>query len=112
MYALGGGNLNYKADWFGRYFIDSAAIETININPSMAIRLDDQHSIGLGVSALVGHAKFKLHVDVNKIAPYLLKGVINTPQSVIDQLNSQLGDILPAELLSQVANTLISATPS
>ncbi|MFX5839329.1 outer membrane protein transport protein, partial [Acinetobacter baumannii] len=47
IFSPGGGNLNYKKDWFGRHFIDSAAIETVNINPSLAIRFDDKHSIGL-----------------------------------------------------------------
>ncbi len=111
VFSPGGGNLNYKSNWFGRHFIDSAAIETVNINPSMSIRFDDKHSIGLGVSALVGHAKFKLQIDVNKVAPYLLTGVINTPQSVVDALNSQLGGLLPADVLGQVVGTLVSAAP-
>lgn len=112
VFSPGGGNLNYKSDWFGRYFIDSVAIETININPSVAVRFDDKHSIGFGVSALIGHAKFKEQVDVTKIAPYLLKGVVNTPQTVIDQLNSQLGGILPADVLSQIIGTLSHVAPN
>ena len=63
VFSPGGGNLNYKKDWFGRNFVDSTAIETVNINPSLSIRFDDKHSIGLGVSALVGHAKLKQQID-------------------------------------------------
>lgn len=111
VFSPGGGNLNYKKQWFGRHFIDSAAIELININPSLAVRFDDKHSIGLGVSALVGHAKFKLQIDVNKVAPYLLRGVVNTPESVVAQLGSSLGNILPADVAGQVLSSLIAASP-
>ena len=127
VFAPGGGNLNYKKDWFGRHFIDSAAIETVNINPSLAIRFDDKHSIGVGVSALVGHARFKLQIDVNKLAPYLLSGVLDTPDSVVDALlgsqTSLLGQLglggllnglgLGSEgLLGQVATGLTNALPN
>ncbi len=87
VFSPGGGNLNYNADWFGRYFIDSAAIETVNINPSIGIRFDDKHSFGLGVSALVGHAKFKEQIDVNKIGPYLLQPVLKNSDTVLNSVD-------------------------
>ena len=94
VFSPGGGNLNYKKDWFGRYFIDSAAIETVNINPSLSVRFDDKHSIGLGVSALIGHAKFKQQIDVVKISPYLL-------QPILSDLGP-LGDDLATNLIGQI----------
>lgn len=98
VFSPGGGNLNYKKNWFGRYFIDSAAIETVNINPSVAVRFDDKHSIGFGVSALIGHAKFKEQIDVNKIGPYLLQPILNNSDTVLDgidqnTLNGILGSL-------------------
>jgi len=77
VFAPGGGNLNYKSDWAGRYFADNVAIELVNINPSMAIRFDDKHSIGAGVSVLGGHLRQGVHIDVDGVGPYLLQPVID-----------------------------------
>ncbi len=109
IFSPGGGNLNYKADWFGRYFADSAAIELININPSVGIRFDDKHSIGFGVSAIIGHAKIREQIDVNKIAPYLLAPVINQPGFIVGDLLTNLG--LPGNVVSGLLNQLANASP-
>lgn len=77
VFAPAGGNLNYKSDWSGAYQIDSIATEVININPSVGIRFDDKHSIGLGVSVIVGHLKQKTQIDVPGVAQYLLKDVVS-----------------------------------
>ncbi len=61
-----GANVNYKSDWVGRFFQDEGALETVNINPSMAIRFDDKHSLGFGVSAQVMHLKQIAGVDVQE----------------------------------------------
>ena len=54
-----GANVNYKSDWAGRYSLDRAAIESVNINPSLSIRFDDQHSIGFGVSGQIMHLRLR-----------------------------------------------------
>lgn len=114
VFSPGGGNLNYNKDWFGRYFIDSAAIETVNINPSVAVRFDDKHSIGFGVSALVGHAKFKQQIDVNKLGPYLLQPILNNSDTVLDAvsqnyLNGLLGELGVSGPLGNTLSSLYSA---
>lgn len=96
IFAPGGGNLNYKSDWGGRYHADNVAIELININPSMAIRFDDKHSIGAGVSVLGGHLRQGVHIDTD-VAPYLLGPVVNDfgAGSVVSVINTVL-PTLPA----------------
>lgn len=76
IFAPGGGNLNYKSDWAGAYQIDSIAIELINVNPSIGIRFDDKHSLGLGVSVIGGHIRQKTQIDVNGVGPYLLRSAL------------------------------------
>lgn len=78
VFAPGGGNINYKSDWAGAYHIDSIAIELININPSMSIRFDDMHSIGLGVSVIGGHIKQKSQIDVAGVSPFLLRSALDS----------------------------------
>ncbi|SDU75855.1 OmpP1/FadL family transporter [Pseudomonas sihuiensis] len=46
-----GAKLDYKEDWAGRYGIQSASLETVTFNPSIAFRFNEHHSIGFGVSA-------------------------------------------------------------
>ena len=47
----------YKSDWVGRYHAIRSAVETVNINPSIAYKVNDQVSVAAGVSAmyLTGH---------------------------------------------------------
>ncbi len=95
IFAPGGGNLNYKSDWAGRHFIDNVAIEMVNINPSMAIRFDDKHSVGAGVSLIGGHLRQGVHVDVNGVGPYLLQPIIDDfgAGSVTGLINDVLGNL-------------------
>lgn len=76
VFAPGGGKLDYKYNWSGASFIKSLDLEIININPSMAIRFDRQHSIGFGISALAAHSSDKVPFNVQGIAPYLLQPLV------------------------------------
>lgn len=88
IFAPGGGNLNYKKNWPGAYQIDSIAIELINVNPSVGIRFDDQHSVGFGVSVIGGHIRQRTQIDVPGVAPYLIK-------SAVDNDALTVGGLLP-----------------
>lgn len=116
-----GGNLNNKKDWFGRNFADSTAVEIINANSVAAIRFDDKHSLGLGVSVLVGHLKQKLQIDIPGVAPYLLQPVLDDlgGGTVGSLINGLLGTTaLPPEIstalnsLGITGDTLFSLLPS
>ncbi len=112
IFPAAGGNINYKADWFGRNFADSTAVEIVNANTVAAIRFDDQHSIGIGTSLFIGHLKQKLHIDVDGIAPYLLQPVIDDigVGTVGSLLNGILGaDLVTPELLNSLNNLGVSA---
>ena len=78
VFAPGGANFNYKSNWPGAYQIDAIAVELLNINPSIGIRFDDQHSLGFGVSVLGGHLRQRVQIDVPGVAPYLLKSAVDT----------------------------------
>jgi long-chain fatty acid transport protein len=47
----------YKSDWVGRYHAIKSEVKTVNINPSIAYKLNNQVSVAAGVSAmyLAGH---------------------------------------------------------
>lgn len=92
IFAPGGGNLNYKSDWGGRYHADNVAIELININPSMAIRFDDKHSIGFGASIIGGHLRQGVQIDT-KVAPYLFQSYVQNLS--LDQLTNLTGVVSP-----------------
>jgi long-chain fatty acid transport protein len=48
---------DYDSNWVGRYHADLSELITININPSVAFRIDDHASIGFGVSAMYADAE-------------------------------------------------------
>lgn len=72
VFASGGGKINFPYNSPASNFVNSANIEAININPSLAIRLDAQHSFGIGLSAIVAHSSEKLQIDMPGTLPYLL----------------------------------------
>lgn len=110
MFAPAGGNINYKKNWSGRYFVDSLAAETLAINPSAAYRFDDRHSVGIGFSVLAAHLRTIQQIDVDGIEPYLIQPVVGLigdaqPAGILDNLlldNLGLGDLLPDLTLSLI----------
>ena len=53
----------YKSDWVGRYHAIKSQVTTVNINPSIAFRVNDQFSLALGVSAMYLDGEFTNAVD-------------------------------------------------
>lgn len=114
VFAPGGGNINYKSDWSGAFQIDNIALEFINVNPSIGIRFDDKHSLGFGVSTLVGHVRQKAQIGVQDVAPYLLRDAVN--DGALDVASLPLGGVIdtacgglsPALCYRTTADLLIS----
>lgn len=111
VFVPGGANFNYRAGWAGTYQINALALETLNINPSIGIRFDDKHSLGFGVSALAGHVRQTVDIDVQGVVPYLTKSVVDNGAALSNTGNG------PGSLVAQVAaagcpigNTLGSLT--
>lgn len=107
VFAPGGGNLNYKSDWTGAYHIDSIAIELININPSIGIRFDDKHSVGLGVSVIGGHIRQKTQIDVQGVSPYLLRSALES--GTLNLLGLPTGGLLGTAFNTACAGALGNA---
>lgn len=42
--------VNYKDDWVGRYLATTSAMKTINVNPSISWKANEQLSLGAGIS--------------------------------------------------------------
>jgi len=57
----------YDDDWVGRYHAIRSEIKTININPSIAYKLNERFSLGGGVSAQYINATLSNNVDFGTI---------------------------------------------
>ena len=55
----------YDDKWVGRFQADKSEVKTININPSIAFKINDQLSLGFGVSAM--RAEATLTRQVNRV---------------------------------------------
>lgn len=53
----------YEEDWIGRYNALESAIKTININPSLAYKINDHWSIGAGASVQYMHVELQSAID-------------------------------------------------
>ena len=50
--------------WIGRFHADKSEVKTININPSVAFKVNDQLSLGFGVSAMRAEATLSRAINV------------------------------------------------
>ena len=53
----------YKSGWVGRYHAIKSEVKTVNINPSIAYKLNDKVSLALGVSAMYLEGEFTSAID-------------------------------------------------
>jgi Outer membrane protein transport protein (OMPP1/FadL/TodX)/Bacterial regulatory protein, Fis family len=60
---------DYGDSWAGRYFIEKAALVTVNFNPVVSYRVTDWLSIGGGMSVVGG--SFSSEAAINNINPTL-----------------------------------------
>ncbi len=64
-----GMSTQYSNNWIGRYQSTSFGIETININPSIAYKVNDQLSLGAGVNWTHLSADYRRNVPATGLAP-------------------------------------------
>jgi long-chain fatty acid transport protein len=64
MFVPYGANLSYDWDWSGRYALTNMKLTAIALNPSVAFKINEQHSIGFGVTAEFMKASLGQMVDV------------------------------------------------
>ncbi len=58
---------DYEEGWVGRYIALRTELETVSVNPSLAYRVNDQLSIGFGVSYVTADATFGNAVDMGLV---------------------------------------------
>jgi long-chain fatty acid transport protein len=58
---------HYDAGWVGRYHAVTSNLKTININPSLAYKLNEIVSIGAGIDALYADARLSNAIDFGTI---------------------------------------------
>ncbi len=64
----------YDKEWVGRYMAVRSEIKTINVNPSIAYRINEKLTIGAGVSAEYVYANLTNAIDLNRDGTTLLDG--------------------------------------
>jgi len=111
-----GANVNYKSDWAGRFSVDRAAIESVNINPSFSLRFDDKHAIGFGVSTQIMHLRLRSGADVqNAVAGVAQNAAFEfaggVPNAICTGLNIGLVNGLCNLTASAIGTLLTSDNP-
>ncbi|MBI1425445.1 MAG: hypothetical protein GC149_18575 [Gammaproteobacteria bacterium] len=79
-------SVNWPDDWKGRYQVTKTGIETININPAVAYRINPQVSVGFGISAQYANAELANAIDFGAVCfsqldPTTCSGLGMTPQA-------------------------------
>jgi long-chain fatty acid transport protein len=65
---------SYDDDWIGRYHAIDSEVMTLNINPSIAFRLNDTFSVGIGANAQYVKAKLSNALDTFLISGGAIPG--------------------------------------
>ena len=72
--------IQYNDDWPGRFNVTKAAIQTLNLNPTIAVKVTDYLSVGAGLDIMY------FALNLKRVLPLPLLG----PQAV-DLQGEQLG---------------------
>lgn len=88
-----GAKLDYEKDWSGRYGIQSADLETVTFNPSIAFRFNEHHSIGFGVSAQYIRSIQRGAADVKGASRQLAGQFVKANQDTTELAASPLGQV-------------------
>jgi long-chain fatty acid transport protein len=59
-----GTKLDYDSNWTGRYSLTNIKLEAVNINPSVAFKLNEQHAFGFGIDIEFMKARLGQGVDI------------------------------------------------
>lgn len=63
----GGGNfglaLDYQDDWVGRYYVQDVTLQAAFLQPAIALQINDQFSVGAGVSMVYGIFEQKMAIN-------------------------------------------------
>jgi len=72
----------YDDGWVGRYHALGSEVKTVNINPSVAYKVNDHLSLGAGVNAQYIQAKLSNAIDFGTVAFQSSGGLLGTPQGM------------------------------
>jgi long-chain fatty acid transport protein len=72
---------DYEDEWVGRYHALNSNLRTINVNPSLAYRLNEQWSIGAGLDIMFGHVELSNAVDFGAVCVAAAMGPCPVPGS-------------------------------
>lgn len=72
----------YDDGWVGRYHALRSEVKTVNINPSVACKVNDHLSLGGGVSAQYIQAELSNAIDFGTVAFQSSRGLLGTPQGM------------------------------
>lgn len=74
--------VEYDDDWVGRYHAVESDLKTININPSLAYRVNDRVVIGGGLNVMLADVTLTSAVDMGSVCVGGLAGGIGLPGAV------------------------------
>jgi long-chain fatty acid transport protein len=77
MFVPYGAKLDYDNNWAGRYALTKIDLKSVTFNPSVAFKLNEQHSFGFGIDAEYMKAELGQAVDVPGTVQFL-----NTPANL------------------------------
>jgi long-chain fatty acid transport protein len=97
IYSPDGQASKYAPDWVGRYQVQTVSLETIDINPAIAWRVNDAFAVGGGIDIQYAEFKRSNAIDFGSlcfgiIGPGTCAGLGLTPQGADGRLHTTLSD--------------------
>lgn len=84
----------YDDNWIGRYHAVKSDMKTVNINPALAFRVNDQLSLGVGVSAQYVEVELTSAVDFGSVCYSFLPASSCTALGLLPQQNDGFARIV------------------
>ena len=84
---------DWDRGWVGRYHARLSRLQTININPSLAVRVTDWLSVGAGANAQWVNATLTSNIDLGTLCQLRIAAAGLPPSVCVDTLNLQPGKV-------------------
>lgn len=97
MYGNFGLALDYDDDWAGRYFTQEAAIIGISFQPTLAYKLTDDLSVGIGPRIMLGYYRTEMAINNS------LFGLLDRPDGQLEYKDTDVGTGINLGLLYQLS---------
>ncbi len=91
LYTPFGNTVEWEKDWAGSHLVNNIELKAIYIQPTISFKINDQYSVGLGLSYITGDVKFNRNLSTALVDENGARSNVTIEESGISAFNYNIG---------------------